>query len=483
MADERQDDGIAWMTAAGLRAAFAARTLSPIDVARDLLARIERLNPSLHAFVTVDPDSVLDQARRAEAALFGDEPLGPLHGVPVSIKDTIDTAGLRTTRGSLLFAERVPQADSVVARRLRAAGAIILGKTNTPEFATSGRTSNRVAVETRNPWDTARSPAGSSGGAGAAVAAGLGPIGIGTDAGGSIRWPAAFNGVFGLHPSYGRVPETGCFEGSVFGSPFASIGPLARDVRDAALCLQVLAGHDPSDPMSSRRSVPDYLAACDAGVQGLTIGWAAVPSRSRREPGVEDQIRKACDGFAALGARVTPLDETLPDASGFQWTLQVAASGALRAIAASEERRSLLTPYVAEMVDAPIPTPQEEAAAWAARRDLVRRMDAVFAQIDLIATPAAAFPAPVLPEAAFEMFMPYEQYITVASIANVAGLTSVSIPCGVHEGLPVALMLMAPRGREDLVLRAAAAFERQSPWADRRPPVDHPVMARQGAAA
>ncbi|MBV9995916.1 MAG: amidase [Caulobacteraceae bacterium] len=463
---------IEWMTAVQLREAYQARSLSPMEVARALLARIERVDRRIHAFLALDPEAVLAQARRAEAALYDDEPLGPLHGVPISLKDTIDAAGLRCTSGSIWRADRIPAEDAISVARLRAAGAIILGKTNTSEFATCGRTVNRLGLETVNPWDTSRTSAGSSGGSGAAVAAGMGPIAIGTDAGGSIRYPAAFNGVFGLMASSDLVPKLGNFEINAFGSPFSSIGPLARSVRDAALALQAMAGHDPRDAMSSRRPVPDYLAACDEGVKGLRVGWVTPPASAHREPGVEEAVRAACDGFESLGASVGALSETLPVPSDISGPIMGAAFQEIRRLAAEPGRRRMLSPYVVEWLAAPTPTPEQEAAAWALRRAAQARMRDIFGRVDLIASPVTCFPAPRSPQDPFANFLPYDRYTTLPAVANVLGLAASAIPCGMHEGLPIALMLMAPRGQEACILRASAAFERAWPWADRRPPVD-----------
>lgn len=462
---------IEWTSGHALRAAYAARSLSPVDVARALLARIDRLNPELHAYLSVDPEAVLAQARRAEAALFDDEPLAPLHGIPVSIKDTLETAGLRSTSGSLLRRNYVPSQDAVAVARLRSAGAIILGKTNTSEFTVSARTANRLGPETVNPWDLRRTAAGSSGGSGSALAAGLGPISIGTDAGGSIRFPAAFNGVFGLMPSYGLVPKHGCVEIDEFGSIFSTIGPMSRDVRDGALALQAMAGYDPRDPTSSRRSVPDYVAACDEGVQGLTIGWLPQPDDAHREPGVEEAVQSAYGTFSELGATLRPLDVDLVNPLPISQTLILAASVALRRLAESPADRALLTPYTAQVLSAPLPSADDEAQVWTLRRKLVDQVGAMFRDVDLVATPVTCFTAPLCPDDPFARYMEVEKYIRTPMIATVAGIGAVSLPCGFHDGRPIGLMLMAPRGQEARLFRASAAFERARPWTDAKPPL------------
>ena len=265
------------LSATELAERIRRRELSPVAVVRAFLDRIAAVDGELGAYCTVTAEQALDEARAAEAALAGGAPTGPLHGVPVSIKDLVFTRGVRTTRGSAIYADLVPDEDAPVVERLRAAGAISLGKTNTPEFGWKGLTDNRLFPPTRNPWDRTRTAGGSSGGAAAAVAAGLGPIGIGSDGGGSVRIPGSFCGVVGLKPSFGRIP----YYPASAAETLSHMGPLTRTVADAALALDVLAGPDERDRLTL--PVPhapegSYLAAAEAGAReglaGLRVGWS-----------------------------------------------------------------------------------------------------------------------------------------------------------------------------------------------------------------
>src|SRR6516165_6549644 len=258
-------DDLCWLPAWRLEELIRAKEVSPVDVTRHVLDRIDRLDGTLHAFITVMPKEALAAARRAEDAIrLGDE-LGPLHGLPVSMKDSLWTQGMRTTDGSRIYQDFVPEEDSIAAERIRAAGGIIFGKTNLPEFALFRRTMNLLVPECLNPWDIRRTSGGSSGGAAVATAAGLGPIAIGTDGGGSIRIPSSWNGVFGLLPSRGRIPGFGHM-GATFGS---GIGPITRDVRDAAIVVEALSGPDRRWPGAIQGRIPDFVAGLDEGVRGM----------------------------------------------------------------------------------------------------------------------------------------------------------------------------------------------------------------------
>src|SRR5215472_13929785 len=241
------------------------RQLSPVELLEAVLRRAESLQPRLFAFMTLDAERAQAAARQAEAAVMRGDPLGPLHGLPVSIKDLEQTAGLRTTFGSKFFEHNIPSEDGGVAGRVRAAGAVLFGKTNTPHMGHKDMCDNLLMPASRNPWDLARTPGGSSGGAAAAVAAGIGPVAHGSDGAGSIRIPAALCGVFGLKPSFGRVPY---WPNPDFWAARSHNGPLSRTVRDAALLLNVIAGPDPRDPLSIVGPPEDYLRACDGGVRG-----------------------------------------------------------------------------------------------------------------------------------------------------------------------------------------------------------------------
>src|SRR6266852_5141381 len=256
-----QDD-LCWLSALELAAQIRAKKISPVEVVDAVLARIERMNPTLNAFCTLTVDEARDAAQAAEVSVMTGEEQGPLHGVPVSIKDLLFTRRLLTTGGSRLFAEHVPEEDAVSVERLKGAGAIILGKTNTAEFGHKAVTDNPLFGITRNPWSPSLTPGGSSGGSAAAVAAGMGPLALGTDDGGSIRIPASFSGTYGLKPSFGRVPRGAGFPGW---ETLSHTGPMTRTVRDAALMLEAIAGPDDRDRHSLPAAAHSFLAACEGG--------------------------------------------------------------------------------------------------------------------------------------------------------------------------------------------------------------------------
>lgn len=276
--------------------------LSPVEVVHQCLDRIARLDESLHCFITVDHDGAIAQARAAEKSIGGGAEAGPLLGIPLSIKDHFWTQGVRTTGGSLLYKDHVPAEDSVYAERLRRAGAVIIGKTNTPEFEMFSRTVSRLVPECVNPWDVRRTTGGSSGGAAASVAVGMTPVAVGSDSGGSTRIPSAFCGVHGLLPSNGRVPRHGGFGRTLF---FSGVGPLVRDVRDAATLFQVLAGPDRRDPTCMTDPPPDYLATLDAGVKGLRVAWWSDCDKvDELDPAVLEVALRASLRLEEAGARI-----------------------------------------------------------------------------------------------------------------------------------------------------------------------------------
>jgi aspartyl-tRNA(Asn)/glutamyl-tRNA(Gln) amidotransferase subunit A len=286
------NDDLAWRSALDLAALIRDKQLSPVELTTTLLARIEALNPRLNAFCLVTQETARVAAREAEIAVMKGEPLGLLHGVPVSLKDVLYTRGLRTTGGSRLFEELVPEEDNAAVGRLKAAGAVILGKTNTSEFGHKPLTDNPLFGVTRNPWNPALTPGGSSGGAAAAVASGLGPVGLGTDGGGSVRVPAAFCGLVGFKPSFGRVPQAPGFPGW---EHVGHAGPLTRTVRDAAAVLDVIAGSDDRDRTSLPREAGSYLEACDADVRGLHVAWTPDLGYAA----VDERVLEVCGNAAA----------------------------------------------------------------------------------------------------------------------------------------------------------------------------------------
>ena len=475
-----QDEELSWTPAWRLREMFQTRKLSPSEFAKDLLARVER-NRNLGAFITVFPEQLLEQAAAATEQLGRGEALPPLHGLPVSVKDTIHTKGLRTTLGSKLFENHIPNHDSIAMEQLKKAGGIIFAKSNTPEFAMNRRSMNLVAREAVNPWDRTRTSGGSSGGAGVATAAGLGPLAVGTDGGGSIRIPSAFNGVFGLYPSRGRVP---C-GAEAFMTPTSCIGPITRDVRDAAMLLQALACVDARDPLTMRTPPPDYLAELDRGVKGVRIAWS--PDLGRVEPDVPEIVdicHDAARAFRSLGADYSepvvrledPFDALEPDPdyspaqmdryfrqfmpdydTPFSWAAKL-----------PPEEFAQLTIYMRDRSDRPTMLDYALSITPEVRyREKIRMAD-LFGEIDLLVCPVIARPAFICGK---ESATPW-QYVAYTHIVNVAGYCGASVPAGFYRGMPVGLQIIGRPGEEDLVLRAARAFEQERPWAQHRPAVE-----------
>ena len=470
------DETLALAPALELCQLIATKQVSPVELTELYLRRIERLDPQLNAYLTVTPEQALESARSAESALLGGETLGPLHGLPISVKDLEMTRGIRTTGGSLIFKDRVPDADSIVVERVRKAGAVILGKTNTPEFGLLGHTENRLGDHCRNPWNTQRTTGGSSGGAGASVASGLCALATGSDGGGSIRIPAGFCGIYGIKPTQSRVPRYGGVPAPPVANQFSQPGPMARTVRDAALLLQVLAGHDPRDPSSLRAAPSDYLTATETGVQGLRFGWSADFGYAAVEPEVAKIAGRAARVFQELGVVVEEAEMDLEepfDPLGKLFTSNVyVAYGSLL-----ENRPDELSWYARDWLERGSKVTGPQYARAVGEVDILKAKFADLFQVyDLILSPTlatTAFPVGAPPEsiagkpaAEFWGFTPFTPTI------NMIGATAATIPCGFSsEGLPVGLHLIGPPGAEETVLGASAAFEEARPWRDKKPAV------------
>lgn len=475
-----EDPGIAQAPGWVLRDSMASGALSPVEVMDTFLARIDRLEPELHAFVTVDAEGALGQARRAEEAIRAGASLGPLHGVPVAVKDNLWAAGMPTTSGSALFTDDVPPADSITVERIRAAGGIVVGKTNMPEFAVWPRTVNRIAGECVNPWDPERVSGASSGGSGAAVAAAEVPVAIGTDGGGSTRLPAALCGVVGVQPSKGVVPSWGRLgEGQ-----FAGIGPMTRDVRDAARLLTVISGADPRDPLSGGLERLDYEVGLADGVQGSRIAWLPTMGDFAPDPEVTPVVRAALTDLEGAGAVVDDPGADFAGLKDYFWALSVGRAiyegfasplshpSVIEAFG-DPDRRALLSPYLVSMVsEARVVSEDEYRAARAWRDEQYRKLEQMWTRFELLAVPTAPYVAPRRP--ADRWSMPWEtmdHYITNTALANILRLTAVSVPAGFVDGLPVGLQLIGPRRTEATALRVCHALETVRPWADRRPQI------------
>ncbi|MCZ7570258.1 MAG: amidase [Ardenticatenaceae bacterium] len=451
-----------------IRDLITRKEVSPLEVARHFLDRIQELDSKLHCFLAIAPGAALEQAQRAQDAVLRQEPLGPLHGVPVSVKDMFWVKGMPATAGSLVYRDFMPDEDSVHAERLRKAGALILGKTNTPEFGLSGRTANRLGPECVNPWDLKRTSGGSSGGAAASVAAGMTPLAIGSDGGGSIRLPAAFCGVFGLHPSNGRVPRQGGFGGTLI---FSGVGPITRDIRDAALLFQVLAGPDDRDPTCRRETPPDYLASLEEGVKGLAIAWTPDNGHiTGSDAKVVESAHQAACRLGEWGAQVEEPDLKLDDPSEAMGVITRADNYAFlgRILYDDPGTRGLLAPYSRiRYAGGREVTGAEYAMALKVRYQFIAQLDRSFEQYDLLASPTVGYLAPCMEDWP-EMGMP-PSLVAFTEMVNFSGYAAASVPCGFVQGLPVGLHLIARPNQEALLFRAARVLEQAQPWSPQHP--------------
>ncbi|HSR26699.1 MAG TPA: amidase family protein [Candidatus Eisenbacteria bacterium] len=450
------------------------RELSPVELLDAVLARVEGIDPLVHAFVTLDAERARAAARRAEVAVRSGAELGPLHGLPVSVKDLEPVAGVRLTFGSRFHETSVPDSDGLVAERLRAAGAVLFGKTNTPAFGHKDMCDNLLMPATRNPWKLDRTSGASSGGAGAAVAAGLGPLAHGSDGAGSIRIPAALCGVLGLKPSYGRVPRWPVAD---LWSARSHPGPMARTVRDAALLLGAMAGPDPRDPLSIDQPPEDYVAACDGGVRGLRVAWSADLGRAPVDPEVRELTGAAARRFEDLGCHVEAVNPAWDDPGPWHAAIYRSAIAArLRPLA--EQRPEWVDESLARVIElGRAVTARELLDAHASRTRFYEQARAFMEPFDLLLTPAMACAAWSWERPPAEIDgRPVQQVAggrwPLLYPFNLSGWPAASVPCGfTAEGLPVALQVVAPWHRDAACLRAAAALEEALPWAHRLPPL------------
>lgn len=461
---EKRDE---WTSLSLYKAAelFREKEVSSQELTRSCLIRIERLNPVLNAFITVTAESAMREAAEADAELARGNYRGPLHGIPIALKDLIDTAGVRTTAGSAVYENRIPEEDATVVRRLREAGAVFLGKLNLHEFAYGGSGVISHFGPVRNPWDTARTTGGSSSGSAAAVAAGLCFAALGTDTAGSIRLPASFCGITGFKPTYGLVSAAGviplCWS-------FDHVGPMARCARDAALLLDAIAGYDAADPTSAEFHFQAVGNANEQLPAGLRLGVAGGMFLDGLDREVDESFRTAVQQLSTLlSAPITielPLEQTN--------TVRIAEPYAYHA-SLLEERASLYQPATLERIRAGADV--SAAKYLPARRELEtmrRYVQELFRDVDIIASPTV----PCLPYSIDELvgnpaeLRPRElRMLRNTRPFNVLGLPTISVPCGLAGDLPVGVQLAAAPGRDALVLQVAHAFEQRTQWAERLP--------------
>lgn len=463
-----------WWSATEMAAAIREKRLSPVEVTRAVLDRIQALNQTTNAFVTVMSESALREAKAAEEAAVRGEFAGPLHGVPVALKDLIETAGVRTTGGSRVLADYVPRRDATCVGLLRAAGAVIVGKTATHEFAFGPTTDSPYQGPTRNPWNVAHVPGGSSGGSGAAIAAGIVPIALGTDTGGSIRMPAAACGVFGLKPTYGRVSKAGVF---TLSWSLDHLGPLSRTASDAALLLAAIAGADPLDPTALPVPVPDYAADLqgEPDLRGLRLGVPAAWLAERVDPDVHARFGEAVRVLEGLGAEV--VEVVLPPADVMTLVNRLLTFGEVGAYHAPflQDRAGDYSPDVRRRVEVgQLILARDYLTAQRLRGELSRQMAQVMASVDAVLTPTMPLPAPRIGQAVWEFTggreAVQEAMIRFCAPFSVSGQPAASVPCGLSSGgLPVGLQVVGSPFAEGTVLRIAAAYERAAGGPGRAP--------------
>lgn len=480
------------LTAVGVaeaHAGLAAGQFTSVDLTRACLDQIERIDGALHAFLRTSPADALEAAAMADRAR-ADGDARPLLGIPLAIKDVLMTNGIETTAGSRILEGFVPPYSATAVQKLEAAGAVILGKTNTDEFAMGSSTENSGYGPTRNPWDLERVPGGSSGGSAAAVAADEAPAALGTDTGGSVRQPAAFCGIVGLKPSYGRVSRYGLI---AYGSSLDQIGPITKTVADAALLLEIIAGVDPQDSTTMPVDVPDLSAALTGEITGMRIGIPQEYFVEGIQPEVEAAVRTAIEQFASLGAEIVPINlpntelalpvyylvvtaeasANLARFDGIRYGLSVDGDTIFdhfrqtrgAGFGPEVKRRIMLGTYAlsAGYYDAYYLKAQQV-------RTLIKQdFDRAFADVDVVLSPTS-------PTTAFRIGEKVDDPLAMiltdifTTSANLAGLCGISIPCGFDsDGLPIGLQLLGPSLGEEKILRTAYAYEQSTNWRLRRP--------------
>lgn len=471
-----------FLPAAELARRIRERELSPVEAVETYLERIEKVNPKVNAYCLVLREEALKQAKEAERMLREGKKVGPLHGVPIAIKDLTPMRGVRTTFGSRLFENFVPSKDAVVVERLREAGAIPLGKTNTPEFGWMGNTVNALFGATRNPWNLERTAGGSSGGSAAAVAAGMAPFAEGSDGGGSIRIPCSACGVFGLKPTSGLIPMDLMVELGLgpFGhvTPFMTHGPIARTVEDAALLLSVMVGFHEIDPFSVFPPEAKYEEV-EEGVKGLKMAYSPNLGYFEVDRRVRKTVEEAAWSFSELGAEVREINPRLPPGEeiegAFQTLWVVAFSAGLGDLSPADKEK--LTPEVQALSE----LGKGISAVEYKRAEMVRGkvwlgMVELFREFDFLLTPTLAtlpFPVDQLGPEEIEgrKINPLLGWILTYPF-NLTGHPAASVPCGWVEGLPVGMQVVGRRFSERLLLRVCRSFEKLRPWHHRRPPLE-----------
>ena len=458
-----------------LRGMIAAKEVKPSEIMAAVLARVEKRNPKLNAFCTISQDLAMAEARQADNKMTQEKDKPPLFGLPVSVKDLIFTKGIRTTFASKMHENFTPDQDEIVVERLKAAGAIIIGKTNSCEYGYKAVTDSPLWGITRNPWNLEMTPAGSSGGAGAAVASGMGSLALGSDGGGSIRAPASFCGIFGLKSSRGRIPMYPLLPGwETLDRRVAHYGPLTRTVADAAMMMEVMAGPDDRDPLSLPGGKFHYREEMKKGVQGLRMAWSRDLGHLVVDPVVREAVEEAARVFTRIGCKVeeaTPEFPSMHDA--FQLLFAADCAGAIGA--QLNEWRDCLDPGLVRLTEIGLKASAVDYVRAVNRCHILwDRLEPLFAKYDLLLTPT--LPLPPFPagidwprEVAGRKVHPLT-YLGFTYPFNLTGQPAASLPCTwTGDGLPIGVQVVAGRSEDLTVLRAAAAFEEARPWKDKWP--------------
>jgi aspartyl-tRNA(Asn)/glutamyl-tRNA(Gln) amidotransferase subunit A len=458
-----------WLTASEAVREYAAHRLSPVELLRDLLARIERLDPKLHAFIRLDADAAMDAARAAEAEIAAGRMRGPLHGIPVGIKDIIDVAGLPTTCHSSILQDNVAKADAAVVARLRQAGAIVLGKLSTHEFAIGGPSFDLPFPPARNPWNPDHHPGGSSSGSGAGLAAGLFPLALGSDTGGSVRNPASCCGIVGLKPTYGLVSRRGVFPLSF---TLDHVGPMTRTVADNALLLDAIAGHDPADPASAPANARWFGRMLDRGVRGLRIGFVRHFHETDKpaHPEVTAALEEAARVLQAEGAELRNV--ALPSLNEF---------AAVNRVILCSEAWSIHAPWLRarpgdygqlarqRLLPGAFMNAGDYVGAQRRRLQMIAAVEEAFRDFDVLICASSMDPASRIEDAA-ETARTYPRQARTPF--NVTGHPAVAMMAGLSRGgLPLSVQFVGRYFDDATVLRVAAAYERATEWHRMHPPI------------
>jgi aspartyl-tRNA(Asn)/glutamyl-tRNA(Gln) amidotransferase subunit A len=470
---------LAYTSAAELAALIARRAVSPVEAVDVVLDRIEKTQPTINAFITVCAEEAREAAKEAEAAVMRGDALAPLHGVPFAVKDLVNTAGVRTTFGSWALSDNMPSADSPAVARLKAAGTILVGKTTTPEFGHKCFTEAPLFGRTANPWNLLRTPGGSSGGAAAAVAAGLAPIGVGTDGGGSSRIPAACCGIVGFKQTLGLVPHDLTPDG--FGNQ-SHITPMSRTVMDTALILQAMAGPHACDPHSLGLAVLDFVAAArpEGDLKAVRIAWRPLLGNTLLSREVREACERALSAFAELGAIVEPVDDAFTSTEPIWLILTQSFWNARFRRHVAQFGNRMSDTLLRQMDNGAGHTAVALQEAMFERTRVFREIQGWFGPYDIVATPTLSRTALAIDH---DFFAPIEIDGQVADTVrkawypytlpfNLSGNPAVTMPCGFGaDGLPIGLQLIGRHLGDAHLLRAAALFEQARPWEAARPQI------------